>query len=188
MVSDTSPLEPETHYGVYKVANEGTARIYAMSHGLGSIGLRPFVVYGPGRDQGMTSDATVAMLAAAAGVPFRMKFGGNVLLTYAADCAGAFIAAARSAAGSGDAVCCNVPGRRVGVAELVDVIEEVVPSAKELITYEPAPLKAPALLESPTLAAVIGEVPNRPIREGVRATVEHFQSALVAGLLSPPAA
>ena len=93
MVSDTSPVLPETLYGVYKVANEGTARIYAMDHGIGSVGLRPFVVYGPGRDQGMTSGPTVAMLAAAAGVPYHIKFGGNALLTYAPDCAAAFIGA-----------------------------------------------------------------------------------------------
>ena len=186
MVSDISPLEPESHYGVYKVANEGTARIYAANHGLGSIGLRPFVVYGPGRDQGMTSDVTVAMLAASAGVPFHIKFGGSVLLTYAPDCAAAFIGATRRAAGSGDAVCCNVPGRRVTMPELVEVIEEVLPSAKGLISFETAPLKAPALLESPTLEAVIDEVPNRPFAEGARATIEHFKRALAAGLVSPP--
>ena len=103
MVSDTSPLLPESHYGVYKVANEGTARIYSVDHGLGSVGLRPFIVYGPGRDQGMTSGPTVAMLAAAAGVPYHVKFGGSALLTYAPDCAAAFIAAA---GGQGFGRCC----------------------------------------------------------------------------------
>ncbi len=186
MVSDTSPVLPETLYGVYKVANEGTARIYAMDHGIGSVGLRPFVVYGPGRDQGMTSGPTVAMLAAAAGVPYHIKFGGNALLTYAPDCAAAFIGAARAAMASGDAVCCNVPGRRVAVPDLIDLIEDVVPSAKGLITSERSPLRVPALLEEPTLEAAVGEVPNCPIAEGVRATIEHFQSTLTAGLLSPP--
>ncbi len=61
VVGDTSPLLPDTHYGVYKVANEGTARIYSLNNGIGSVGLRPFIVYGPGRDQGMTSDATKAL-------------------------------------------------------------------------------------------------------------------------------
>ena len=186
MVGDTSPQLPESHYGVYKVANEGTARIYAMQHGMGSVGLRPFVVYGPGRDQGMTSGATVAMLAAAAGVPYHIKFGGTVLLTYAPDCAGSFIAAARAAMGSGDAVCCNVPGHRVAMPELIELIEAVVPAAKGLITCEQAPLRAPALLKGPTLETVIGEVANRPLEEGVRSTIEHFEKALGAGLLGPP--
>ncbi|MDA8290748.1 MAG: NAD(P)-dependent oxidoreductase [Actinomycetota bacterium] len=186
MVGDTSPALPDSHYGVYKVANEGTAQMYAFHHGVGSVGLRPFVIYGPGRDQGMTSEPTTAMLAAAAGVPYRMKFGGNVLLTHAADCAAAFIASARAAVGSGDAVCCNVPGRRIGVAALVSLIEEIVPEAAGLVTFETSPVKVAALLESPTLGAVIGEVPNRSLREGVESTIAHFRGALTAGLLEPP--
>src|SRR3569833_1725189 len=58
---------PSTHYGVFKMANEGTARIYWQDDGVPSSGLRPYVVYGPGRDQGVTSYPTAAMLAAARG-------------------------------------------------------------------------------------------------------------------------
>ncbi|MCU1495260.1 MAG: NAD-dependent epimerase/dehydratase [Acidimicrobiaceae bacterium] len=188
LVGDASPSYPDTHYGVYKVANESSARIYSMNHGIGSIGLRPFIVYGPGRDQGMSSDPTKAMLAAAAGVPFAIKFGGNVLLTYAADCAQAFISSARAAAGSGDAICLNVPGRRIAVARLVELIESIVPEAAGLITWDPAPLKVPALLESPTLAEAIGEAPNRPLADGVAETIERFRAALGAGLLAAPTA
>jgi UDP-glucuronate 4-epimerase len=187
IVGDSSPLQPDSHYGVYKAANEGTARVYSVSDGIGSVGLRPFIVYGPGRDQGLTSDPTVAMLAAAGGVPFRIKFGGNLLLTYAPDCARAFIGAARAAAGSGDAVCVNVPGQRIGVAALVDLIEEAVPESKGLITFETTPIKAPALLAAPALEAVTGELHNCPLEEGVRATIGRFKNALAAGLLVPPA-
>jgi nucleoside-diphosphate-sugar epimerase len=186
VIGDDSPLRPDSHYGVYKAANEGTARTYSMSDGIGSVGLRPFIVYGPGRDQGLTSDPTVAMLAAAAGVPFHIKYGGNLLLTYAADCAGVFIAAARAAAGSGDAICLNVPGRRVSVPALIDLIEAELPAAKGLITYETAPIKVPALLSGSALDAVIGEVPNRELADGVRETLARFTSALAAGLLKPP--
>jgi nucleoside-diphosphate-sugar epimerase len=96
VVGDASPLLPDSFYGVYKVANEGTARVYALQHGVGSVGLRPFIVYGPGRDQGMTSDPTKAILAALRGHRFTINFGGTMLLTYAPDCARAFIAAARA--------------------------------------------------------------------------------------------
>ena len=58
---------PSTLYGVYKRANEGTATVYAQERETPSVGLRPHTVYGPGRDQGLTSAPTTAMLAAAAG-------------------------------------------------------------------------------------------------------------------------
>ncbi|MCU1493767.1 MAG: NAD-dependent epimerase/dehydratase [Acidimicrobiaceae bacterium] len=188
LVGDASPSYPDTHQGVYKVANEWSARIYSMNHEIGSIGLRPFIVYGRGRDQGMTSDPTKAMLAAAAGVPYAIKFGGNVLLHYAADCAQAFISSARAAAGSGDAICLNLPGRRIAVSALVDLIESMVPQAAGLITWDLAPLKVPALLESPALDEVIGGAPNRPLAEGIAETIERFRAALRDGLLSAPTA
>jgi nucleoside-diphosphate-sugar epimerase len=186
IIGDASPLMPDSHYGVYKAANEGTARVYSLSNGIGSVGLRPFIVYGPGRDQGMTSDATKAILAAVAGTPFKFKFGGNMLLTYAPDCARAFIGSARAAAGSGDSLCLNVPGQRVGVAELVGLIEQLIPDSVGSITWESAPISAPALLSAPALESVIGQVANRPLIDGVTETIEHFRAALAAGLLSAP--
>jgi len=86
---------PSTLYGVYKRANEGTATVYAQERDTPSVGLRPHTVYGPGRDQGLTSAPTSAMLAAAAGRPYRLPFGGAYQLQYAPDVAGAFVAAAR---------------------------------------------------------------------------------------------
>ena len=184
VVGDTSPLMPDTHYGVYKVANEGTARIYSLNNGIGSVGLRPFIVYGPGRDQGMTSDATKAILAAVLGQPFKFNFGGNLLLTYAPDCALAFIESARAAAGSGDALVLNVPGRRVGIAQLAAMIERLIPEAEGLLTWETKPITAPALLTSPALSDVIGLVANTPLEDGVRATIEHFRRAIADGVMS----
>lgn len=186
IVGDGSPLLPDSHYGVYKVANEGTARIYAMNNGIGSVGLRPFIVYGLGRDQGMTSGVTVAMLAAAARVPYHIKFGGSVLLTHAADCARTFVAAARAASGSGDAICLNVPGQRAGIASLVELLGEIVPESRGLITFDSIPIMFPALLEASALEAVIGEVLNRPLEDGVRETIGQFETALAAGLVVAP--
>src|SRR4051812_36392437 len=41
-VGDDVPLLPQSLYGVYKVANEGTARIYWQDWQVGSVGLRPY--------------------------------------------------------------------------------------------------------------------------------------------------
>jgi UDP-glucuronate 4-epimerase len=48
-VAHDAPLHPNTLYGVYKLANEGTARVYWQDDRVSSIGLRPYVVYGVGR-------------------------------------------------------------------------------------------------------------------------------------------
>ena len=65
-------IAPKTLYGVYKVADEGTPRVYAAESGVASVGLRPFTVYGPGRDQGLTAGPTLAIAAAVRGEPYRI--------------------------------------------------------------------------------------------------------------------
>ena len=59
-LAHNAKLNPHSHYGVYKVANEDNARIYWQDDGISSIGLRPYTVYGAGRDQGLTSTPTKA--------------------------------------------------------------------------------------------------------------------------------
>src|ERR1044072_1028007 len=86
-VSERDEPQPTTHYGVFKRANEGNARVYHLEHGLSSVGLRPLTVYGVGRDFGITSDPTKAMKAAVVGRPFHIRFGGRTDLQYVADTA-----------------------------------------------------------------------------------------------------
>ena len=87
---------PRTHYGVYKLANEGNARVYWLDDGVPSVGLRPMTVYGVGRDQGMTSGPTKAVVAAVLGLPYTVAFGGPTLFQYAEDVARTLVAASRS--------------------------------------------------------------------------------------------
>ena len=48
VVGPDAPLAPTSHYGVFKMANEQAARVYADAWGIASIGLRPHSAYGPG--------------------------------------------------------------------------------------------------------------------------------------------
>ena len=166
---------PSTLYGVYKRANEGTATVYAADRGVASVGLRPHTVYGPGRDQGLTSAPTTAMLAAAAGRPYRLPFGGAYQLQYAPDVAAAFIAAAREEA-AGAAVR-DIGGPAVHTDELIAAIAAAVPGAD--ISYEPVELPFPADTGD------AGDLPT-PLREGVADTVERFRDLLRRGLVGQP--
>ena len=102
---------PSTLYGVFKRANEETAGVYWADYSIASIGLRPHTVYGLGRDQGVTSAPTKAMLAAAAGTSYRIPYGGRAELQHARDVARQFIAASR-ADGRGCRRCSIRPGGR----------------------------------------------------------------------------
>ena len=165
---------PTTHYGVYKLANEGTARIFWEDDGVASIGIRPYIVYGPGRDQGMTSDPTLAMAAAARGEGFEIAYGGRAQYDFAPDVGRAFVLAARAA--SDGAHVANVPGEPSSMQELVAAIETAAPEVAGGITHADAALPFPESLESGLLESLVGPLPRTSLAEGVRRTVEHFRS------------
>jgi UDP-glucuronate 4-epimerase len=166
---------PDTHYGIFKLANEGAARIFAAERGVNSVGLRPYVVYGPGRDQGLTSAPTEAMRAAADGAGFIIPYRGRSDLQFAPDVAAAFIAAARSSYSG--ATVLNVPGTSVSVDEIINVIEHVVPEIAGRIESQGPSLPFPEALDSSAFRAIVGEVTMTPLSVGVAETIRHFRSA-----------
>jgi nucleoside-diphosphate-sugar epimerase len=169
-VAEDADGHPVSHYGVHKQANEGAARVYWSDGGLASVGLRPHVVYGPGRDHGLTAGPTLAMIAAARGESYEIPFGGRAQFQYAADVAGQFIGAARTA--SEGAVVRNVGGPSEHVADVVAAIEEVLPDAAGLITFkQDVLLPLPDDMES-------SEQQVTPLRQGVSETIERFRRAV----------
>lgn len=185
IVRDDSPLSPSsTLYGVFKQANEWSGRVYAETAGLPSVGLRPFIVYGPGRDQGMTSGPTVAILAALTGQPYHISFGGHVLVQFAEDVARSFIAACD--AESPDALALNVGGPQSTVGEFVDALGAVVPEARSLITFEDAELPFPSRVDDSGLQRLTGGQSWIPLEEGVARSVAMFREALGRGVLAAP--
>lgn len=173
---NSSPFHPHAHYGVYKQANEWSARIYYEKECISSIGLRPYVAYGPLRDQGMTSTPTTAMKAAVKGEAYEISYGGDFDFQYVDDVAKAFIMAAE--AEYEGAHCFNFAGNSVNMTEVVKAIEEACPQAKGLITFKDEPLPFPKNISGNELDRLIGEVLVTPLAEGVRQSVEIFKSRM----------
>jgi len=162
-------VDPRTLYGVYKLANEGTGRVYWQDDGVASIGLRPFSVYGPGRDQGITAGPTLAIDAAVRGEPYRIAFGGRTQLHYAPDVAKAFVQAARSPADGAHAF--SLGGPPTAIADFVAAVEAEIPGAE--ITFDEAPLPFPDELPAPWFDAQL-----TPLRRGIRETAEVLRSVI----------
>lgn len=181
--ADDSPLAPRTLYGVFKQANESAAKVYAADWGVGSVGLRPCIVYGPGRDQGLTSDPTKAMLAAAAGVRGHIAFGGSSTYHHAQDVAAAFVAVTRREVR--DSVVLNVGGTDATVEEIAAEIMRVGTDVE--VTHGDQPLPIPSALDGSGLDELLGdEVRFRPLAEGVSGTVAQFRRLLDQGLVIAP--
>jgi nucleoside-diphosphate-sugar epimerase len=172
---------PTSHYGVYKVANEATARVYWQNDGIASIGLRPHTVYGPGRDQGVTSKPTLAMIAVAAGRPYHVGFGGRYQFQFADDAARTFIAAAR-APFTGSAVY-NLGGPVTGVGEIVAAIEAAAPDARGSITFDDVALPFPSAFDGGAITEALGPQPETPLADGIRQTLDAYRAGIRNGTI-----
>jgi nucleoside-diphosphate-sugar epimerase len=175
-VAYDAPLLPTTLYGVTKEANEGTAKIYWQDYQVRSVGVRPAFVYGPGRDVGMTSTPTKAMLAAASGRPYHISFGGTGFFQHADDVAKALIQSARAKVDG--APCFNLGGTRVSVAEVVEAITAAAPESSGSITAETNQLPFPDEYDGAPLDNAVGKVGWRPFVDGTRQTIETFKAAI----------
>jgi UDP-glucuronate 4-epimerase len=164
---------PSTLYGVFKLANEGTAERYAADYGVPSVGLRPHTIYGPGRDQGLTSAPTAAMVAAAEGREYEIPFGGSLTLQYSADAGEAFVRA--SEAHADGASVHNLDGPVATVEEIVTAIERAAPEAAGRITHAADPLPFPAEVDSRSFTELVGGPVSRPVEEGVAEAVARFR-------------
>jgi nucleoside-diphosphate-sugar epimerase len=167
---------PVTFYGVHKQACEGMASIFWSEEGVPSIGIRPYVVYGPGRDHGLTASPTLAMAAAAAGDDYRISFGGRTQLQFAPDTARVFIASARAA--RRDARVFHLGGPAVTLAEVASAIEDAAPGVT-ISVDEDTRLPFPDEFDGSALDEALGGISWTPLEAGVRATVERLRSAQV---------
>lgn len=182
VIQHTTAGHPTSLYGVFKQANEGTARIYWQDNHIASIGLRPATVYGPGRDQGITSAPTKAMLAAALGQPFHIPYGGRGEFQYADDVAKTFIACARTPFEGAEIF--NLHGSVAHMSELVAAIEAAVPDARGQITFDEPGFPSPEEFDADALSKFIGPLPHTPLQEGVAATVALFRERITSGLMA----
>ena len=164
---------PSTLYGVFKLANEGTAARYFADYGVSSIGLRPHTVYGPGRDQGLTSAPTAAMVAAAEGREHHIPFGGALQFQYAPDAGEAFVRA--SEADAPGATVHNLDGPVATIGEVIAAIERAAPEAAGTITAAEEPLPFPPSVDATSFTELVGAT-ARPLDDGVAEAIARFRA------------
>ncbi len=173
LVAHDAPHDPRTLYGVYKAANEGTGRIYWQDWGVSSTALRPYTVYGVGRDQGLTSEPTKSLKAVANGQSYDISFGGVMQFQWASDVAQQFILAAQEEPGGAHAF--NLGSEPQSVAQFVDVVRDLRPDAQ--ITVGKRQLPFPTGFDDSALRQHAAHVYETPLNDGIRATLEAFEAA-----------
>lgn len=178
---DEVQLKPTTHYGHYKCCNEGNAHIYFQDNGISSIGLRPWTVYGVGRDFGMTSEPTKAIKCLALGRPYHITYGGWQDLQLVDDVA-KIIVRCLEAPYSG-AKSYNIRGHVVDLPTLHRAMVAVEPAAAKLITHGENQIKIAYDLDDSTLQRDLGPMTMTGLEAGIRQTLDAFRKLQTEGRL-----
>jgi nucleoside-diphosphate-sugar epimerase len=180
-LSDDVLLVPSTHYGVFKCCNEGNARIYFQDSGVSSVGLRPWTVYGVGRDLGMTSEPTKAIKSVLLGRAYHISFGGWSDFQYVDDVAKTFVfSLERPYTG---AKSYNLRGAVITLADFHKALRAVLPEANKLVTLGKTQIAIAYDLSDDSLQKDLGPMPKTPLVDGIRETVEIFRRLRDAGQL-----
>jgi nucleoside-diphosphate-sugar epimerase len=174
LVPNDAVGHPVTFYGVHKQTCEALAGIFWQEEQVPSVGIRPFIVYGPGRDNGLTASPSLAMAAAAAGEDFEIAFGGRTQLQFAPDSARVFIAAARAATEGARAF--NLGGPASMLADAARAIEAAAPGVT-IGVAEQTILPFPDEFDGAPLEDAIGPIAWTPLADGVRQTIDRLRAA-----------
>lgn len=162
---------PTTLYGAYKLAGEHAARAFREDHGIGSIGFRPYVVYGPGRDGGLSAGPTLACRAAARGEAYTIPITGPFDMIQVSDVAAAFRRAVEMPLD--DAHVVNLIGQPTTADEIAAVIRDAAPGARIDCAGDPMPIASPA--SDATLARLFPDWRPIGIEEGLRSTIDFYK-------------
>jgi nucleoside-diphosphate-sugar epimerase len=180
-LADDVKLTPTTHYGYFKCCNEGNARVYYQDFGLSSVGLRPWTVYGVGRDLGMTSEPTKAIKSLALGRKYHITYGGWQDLQYVDDVAKVFVRALEAPYEGAKSY--NLRGDVVDLPTFHRALCAVEPAARTLITHGDRQIGIAYDLDDTALQRDLGPIPKTPLEEGIRQTLEMFRQLQAEGRL-----
>ena len=169
--NDGRTPSPTTHYGAFKLACEGSARAFWEDARIASIGFRPYVIYGAGREVGLTAGPSLACRAAAQGEAYDIPYSGSAGLVHVDDVTAAFeMALLREPDG---AHVFNLVGEVASNGDVVAAIREVVPDAA--VGFHGPGLPIVSDIEEGDLRKVLVGLPRTGVRDGVRRTIGYYR-------------
>lgn len=170
-----APEGPPMFYGAFKLAVDLIAEQYWRHFGLRSVAVRPHVVYGPERDQGLTAGPSLAARAAARGEAYTIGYTGEVCYDYVEDVALAFVRSAFESPPGASVV--DLPGEPAVPEVFVQAIDAVVPGAGERLQVSGPPIPSNIPPEPHYIGELFPDWRATPLAEGVRRTIEFYRRA-----------
>ncbi|MGH9661566.1 MAG: NAD-dependent epimerase/dehydratase family protein, partial [Bryobacteraceae bacterium] len=172
-LTERDPIRPSTHYGVFKQTNEESARVFFAASGISSIGLRPWTVYGPGRDTGLTADPTLAIRAVARRERFQIRVTGFMDLQYVEDVAETFVRCLLSPVEGAHVF--NLAGTVVDMEQWIGLLEQFRPGARGLISAAGPQVPVAYRMNDSALRSAVPDIPATPLEDGIRNSLRFYE-------------
>jgi NAD dependent epimerase/dehydratase len=174
-ISEGHPLQGQSPYSASKIGADKIAESFHAAYGLPVTILRPFNTFGPRQ----SARAVIPTIITQALTGATVRLGATAPrrdLTFAADTADGFIAAADSPAAVGRTINLGV-GREISIGDLARRIQTLmdreVVVEHDALRDRPAASEVERLLSDNTLAReLLGWTPRHTLDEGLEATIE----------------
>lgn len=178
--------KPVNVYGAWKLAGEQISKFYHEDTGVPTVCLRPGVLFGPGRDAGLTSTPTTAMKCVALGRDYEIPFRSVQDYLYAPD-VGAAVAMATLEPFEGLGVF-TLPSHTVSSVDMQKAIqlaaEKLGVSGQCAITVADGEVPFICELEYEPLLKVFPQVPHTDLGAAVLESIQVFLQQKERGWLT----
>ena len=166
-----------TLYGAHKICGEQMAAVYWQDWQVPSLGIRPGIIYGPGRDQGMSAAPSIAMLAAIERKSYTIPFSGPLTFCHVEDAALRFVTAISE--DQTGAPVFEMNGTPADTKVIVEMIKSQVSGAN--IEFSGGAMPFPAQVDNGGLDAALGVAKYRSLKDGIAQTLSEFRDAKARG-------
>ncbi|MEL6109282.1 MAG: NAD(P)-dependent oxidoreductase [Planctomycetota bacterium] len=178
---------PVNVYGAWKLAGESVSRFFCEDTGIPTLSLRPGVLFGPGRDAGLTSSPTTAMKCVALGIPYEIPFRTRQDYQFAPDVGAAF---GQSLLGPWEGYgMFTLPGNTYEAVQIVEAIESASRDLgiRDRFNISVGEDSVPFIcdLEYQPFCEAFPGATTTPLQDAVRQSLETFVAEVSRGWLTP---
>lgn len=173
VATSTDSNRPPMFYGAFKQAVDLITEQYWRHCSLPSVAVRPHVVYGPERDQGLTAGPSLACKAAITGESYNIGYTGLVGYDYVEDVARAFVRAAFECPPGATVV--DLESQPATTEDFVREIEALVPTSQGKLSVNGPAIPSNIPPHPNYISTVFSDWQTTSLREGIQRTLAFYQ-------------
>ena len=170
--TETDTTNTPSFYGAFKRSVEIIAQQYWQHFEVPSIGIRPHVIYGPERTQGLTAGPSLAVKAAAAGHDYVVGYSGAAGYDFVDDVVRAFVRGSVETPRGSHVV--DLPSEQATPEQIIAAIQELAPASKSQLTAVGPPIPSNVSRRTNRIEKLYPDWRATSLKEGLAQTLRFY--------------